>query len=82
MSDFYICLDAHNARGNVSRLKVWADYVIPILKDALEENQFPVAKEDIAWVMASSGHDDVILGEDDRIYEKGDKFKSFLHQAK
>jgi len=32
--------------------------------------------------MAASGHGDVILDEDDNIYEKGNRFKSFHHQAK
>ena len=32
-------------------------------------------------MMASSGHKYVVLDEDDRIYEKGDVFKSFHHQA-
>jgi len=65
----------------MNRLKVWADYLFLILKDAPEENQFPVAEEDIAQVMASNEHGDVALEEDDKIYEKGDKFKSFHCQA-
>jgi len=32
-------------------------------------------------VMASSRYMNVILEEDDGIYEKGDKFKSFYRQA-
>ena len=32
-------------------------------------------------MVPSSGHEDVILDEDDSIYEKSDKFKSFHHQA-
>jgi len=55
---FYIRLDVHNARGNVSGLKVWADYVFPILEDAPEKNQFPVTDEDITRVMTSSEHGD------------------------
>ena len=31
-------------------MKVWADNMSPILKDAPEENQFLVAEEDITWV--------------------------------
>ena len=50
----------------MNRLKVWADYLFLILKDAPEENQFPVAEEDIAQVMASNEHGDVALKEDDK----------------
>jgi len=32
--------------------------------------------------MISSAHEDIVLKENDGIYEKGDKFKSFHHQAK
>ena len=32
--------------------------------------------------MTSSGHEDIVLEEDNGIYEKGDRFKSFHHQAK
>ena len=45
----------------------------------MEENQFPVAEEDIARLMASSGHGGVVLEEDGGMYEKGNKFKSFHH---
>ena len=62
-------------------MKAWADYLFPILDDALEEVQFPISDDVIIQMMVSSGHEDVILDEDDGIYEKGDKFKSFHHQA-
>ena len=39
-----------------------------------------MAENDIARMMASSGHGDVILDEDDEIYEKGNMFTSFHHQ--
>jgi len=41
----------------------------------------PVSDEDSTAMMAVSGHGDVILEADDGIYEKGDSFKSFNHQA-
>jgi len=81
MCHFYICMDVHNARGNVNGMKVWADYLFPILDGAPEEVQFPIPDNDIIWMMVSSGQEDVVLDEDDDIYEKGDKFKSFHHQA-
>ena len=31
---FYICLDIHNTRGIVNKMKVWVDYLFPILDDA------------------------------------------------
>jgi len=74
-------MDVHNAWGNANGMKAWADYLFPILDDALEEVQFPISDDVIIQMMVSSGHEDVILDEDDGIYEKGDKFKSFHHQA-
>ena len=62
-------------------VKVWADYLFPVLYGAQEEVQFPISGDDIIWMIVSSGHEDVILDEDDGIYEKGDKFKSFHHKA-
>ena len=62
-------------------MKLWADFLFPVLDEAPEEVQFPISDENIAQVMAASGHGDVVLDEDDNIYEKGDKFKSFHHKA-
>ena len=31
---FYICMDVHNARGNANGMKIWVDYLFPILDDA------------------------------------------------
>ena len=62
-------------------LKSWANYLFPTLEGNLDEIQSPVAENDIARMMASSGHGDVVLDEDNEIYEKGDVFKSFHHQA-
>jgi len=47
-----------------------------------EDVQFPMPEEDIRQKIISSDHEDIILEEDDEIYEKGDRFKSFHHQAK
>ena len=82
MCHFYICMDDHNARGNANGIKVWAYYLFPNLDDALEEVQFSISDADINQKMISSGHEDVILDEDDSVYEKGDKIKSFHYQAK
>jgi len=43
MCHFYICMDDHNARGNANGMKVWADYLFPILDDAPEDVQFPIS---------------------------------------
>jgi len=51
------------------------------LEGAPNEIQFSVVEDNISRMMASSGHDDVVLDEDDGIYKKGDKFKSFHRQA-
>ena len=51
------------------------------LDDAFYEIQVPVAREHIDAMMSSNGLDEVVLEEDDGIYEKGDKFKSFHRQA-
>jgi len=53
--------------------------LFPSPKIAPEE--FPVPDVDIEAMMVVSGHDDVVLEEDDGIYEKGDKFKSFHRQT-
>ena len=37
MCHFYICMNVHNAQGNVNKMKVWADYLFYVLYDALEE---------------------------------------------
>jgi len=70
-------MDVHNARGNAKGMKVWADYLFPVLEDAPQEVQFPISDTDINWKMTSSGYKDIVLEEDDDIYKKGDRFKSF-----
>jgi len=82
MCNFYICMDVHNTRENTNRIKVWADYLFPVLDGVLEDVQFLISDDDIHQKIVSSAHEDVILEEDDRIFEKGDKFKSFHRQAK
>jgi len=37
MCHFYICMNIHNARGNVNGMKVWTDYLFPVLDDIPEE---------------------------------------------
>jgi len=37
MCHFYIYMDVHNAHGNANGIKVWADYLFPVLDDAPEE---------------------------------------------
>ena len=31
MCHFYICMDIHNTHENANRIKVWADYLFPVL---------------------------------------------------
>jgi len=75
-------MDVYNTHGNENGIKVWADYLLPILDGAPKDVQFRISKEDIHQKRISSAHEDIILEEDDGVYEKGDKFKSFHHQAK
>ena len=51
------------------------------LEEAPEEAQFGVVEEDILRMMREHDHIDVILKDDDGIYEKKDTLKSFHHQA-
>jgi len=67
MYHFYICMDVHNTRENANGIKVWADYLFPILDGAPEDVQFHIPEEDIRQKMVSSTHKDVILDEDDGI---------------
>ena len=67
MCHFYIYMDVHNARGNANGIKIWADYLFPVLDDVPEEIQFPISDVDINRKVISSAHEDVILDEDDDI---------------
>ena len=83
MCHFYICLDVHGGyKGSSNSLKCWADYLFPTLKEALEEARFGVVEEDILRMMREHDHRDVVLEEDDGIYEKGDTLKSFHNQPR
>ena len=72
----------YNNCGNASGIKVWADYLFPILDGPQEDVQFPISDDNIHQEMMYSAHEDIVLEEDDKIYEKGDRFKSFHCQAK
>ena len=73
-----ICLDIHRGRGIVNSLKSWTDYLFPVLDGVPEYIQVPVTNEHIVMMMASSSHSDIILEEDEGIYEKGDTFKASI----
>ena len=75
-------MDIYNTRGNAKGIKVWADYLFPLLDGAPENIQSPISDDDIHQKMISSAHEDVVLKEDDRIYVEGDRFKRFHRQAK
>jgi len=70
MCHFYICMDVHNTRGNANGIKVWADYLFPVLDSAPENVQFPISHDDIHQKMISSAHEVVSLEEDDGLYKK------------
>ena len=61
MCHFYIRMDIHKARQNANGIKIWADYLFPILVDAPEEVQFSISDDDIIRMMVSSGHEDIIF---------------------
>ena len=75
-------MDVHNARENANGIKVWVDYLSPILDNAPEEVQFPISDTDINRKMIFNAHEDIVLEENVGIYDKGDRFKSFHRQAK
>jgi len=82
MCHFYICSNVHGSyKGSPNSLKSWADYLFPNLENAPEEARFGVVEEDILRMMREHDHGDVILEEDDDIYEKCDTLKSFHHHA-
>ena len=55
--------------------------MFPNLENAPEEAQCGVADEDIFRRMMHHAQGDIVLEEDDGIYEKGDVLRSFHHQA-
>ena len=82
MCHFYICSDVHDSyKGDSNRLKSWADYLFPNLEIAPKEARFGVVEKNILRMMREHNHGDIILEEDDDIYEKGNSFKSFRHHA-
>ena len=52
------------------------------MENAPKEARFGVIEEDILQMMREHDHGDIVLEEDDDIYERGDTFKSFHHQAR
>jgi len=82
MCHLCICVDVHNTRGNTNGIKVWADNLFPVMDDAPKKDQFSISDADINQKMIFNVHENVILEEDDSIYEQEDKFKSFHRQAK
>jgi len=56
--------------------------LFPNLKDAPKAAHCGVADEDIFRRMQEHSQGDMVLEEDDGIYEKGDILRSFHHQAR
>jgi len=56
--------------------------LVPNLENAPEEAHYGVMEEDIFQRMREHIHGDIVLDEDDGIYEKSDVFRSFHHQAR
>jgi len=81
MCHFYICLDFHSGCGAKNSLKTWVDYLFP-LDGPLESRQTLADDKRITKAMRANDHEDVILEEDDRDYERGDIFLSFHCLAK
>ena len=76
-------LDMHgDYKGSSNSLKSWANCLFPTIKKAPKKARFVVVEEDILRMMRKHDHGDVVLEEDDGIYEKGDTFKSFHHQTR
>jgi len=67
---------------NPSNSKSWGNYLFPNLEDAPEAAHCGVADEKIFRRMKEHAQGDIILEEDDGIYEKGDLLRSFHHQAR
>ena len=78
---FYICLNINRVRGSTNSLKTCVKYLFPVLDGILKDLQLLVEDAQIANMMVWSGHEDIVLDEDDGEYEKGDIFFSFHRQA-
>jgi len=63
-------------------LKSWGNYLFPNLEDAPEAAHCGIADEDIFRRMQEHSQGDMVLEEDDGIYEKGDILRSFHYQAR
>jgi len=48
MCHFYIYMDVHNTSGNANGIKVWVDYLFPVLNGAPEDVQFPISDDESA----------------------------------
>ena len=48
MCHFYIYMNIHNTRGNADEIKIWADYLFPILDGGPEDVQFLISEENIS----------------------------------
>ena len=82
MCHFYIYSSMHdNPKGTSSSLKSWGNYLFPNLEDAPGAAHYGVADEDIFRRMKKHAQGDIVLEEDNGIYEKGDILRSFHHQA-
>ena len=83
MCHLHICSSMHGShKGASCSLKNWGNYLFPNLEDAPEAAHCGVADEDIFRRMQEHSQGDIILKEDDGIYEKGDILRSFHHQAR
>lgn len=83
MCHFNICLDIHKGWGIVNDLKAWVDYLFTNLDGGhVEVGIRAAATEDevLAWMTECDPGDDT-LEEDTGVYNRGDIFKSFHHQA-
>jgi len=64
------------------KFKELGNYLFPNLEDAPESAHYGVVDEDIFRRMKEHAQGDIILEEDDGIYEKGDILRSFHYQAR
>jgi len=81
MCHFCLCLDLHPSHRNTNILKVWAEYLFPVVGRPLEDLQALVEENRIAKVMKISGYEDVVFEEDNDAYDKGDTFFNFLSSS-
>ena len=83
MCHFSIYSSMHgNHKGASSSSKSWGNYLLPNLEDAPGAAYCGVANEDIFRRIKEHAQGDIVLEEDDDIYEKGDILRNFHHQAR